>query len=45
MSRHIRTFVVLHEEPHLAEKFGESCERYGAAVRRWIPGAACRARP
>ncbi len=45
MSRDTRTFVVLHEEPYLAERFGESCDRYRAAVRRSIPGAAYRARP
>jgi protein-S-isoprenylcysteine O-methyltransferase Ste14 len=30
-------FVVLHEEPTLQRKFGESYERYRKAVPRWIP--------
>ncbi len=38
----VHTFVVLHEEPYLAGRFGDSYERYRASVRRWIPGAAYR---
>jgi protein-S-isoprenylcysteine O-methyltransferase Ste14 len=30
-------FVVLHEEPTLKRKFGESYERYRKVVPRWIP--------
>jgi protein-S-isoprenylcysteine O-methyltransferase Ste14 len=30
-------FVVLHEEPALRRKFGESYERYRRMVPRWIP--------
>ena len=30
-------FIVLHEEPTLRRKFGESYERYRTAVPRWIP--------
>lgn len=30
-------FVVMHEEPTLKRKFGESYERYCKAVPRWIP--------
>ncbi len=30
-------FVVLYEEPALRRKFGESYDRYRAAVSRWIP--------
>lgn len=31
-------FVVLYEEPHLADRFGESYSRYRRAVWRWVPG-------
>jgi len=30
-------FVVLHEEPTLRRKFGESYARYRKAIPRWIP--------
>jgi protein-S-isoprenylcysteine O-methyltransferase Ste14 len=30
-------FVVLHEEPTLKRKFGESYERYRRVVPRWMP--------
>jgi protein-S-isoprenylcysteine O-methyltransferase Ste14 len=30
-------FVTLYEEPHLAERFGESYRRYLQSVPRWIP--------
>jgi protein-S-isoprenylcysteine O-methyltransferase Ste14 len=30
--------VQVYEEPNLRGRFGESCERYRAHVRRWIPG-------
>ena len=30
-------FVLLYEEPALASRFGESYDRYKAAVPRWIP--------
>lgn len=33
----VHLFVVLYEEPTLQRQFGESYERYRAAVPRWIP--------
>ena len=30
-------FILFYEEPRLANKFGESYERYRKSVRRWIP--------
>jgi len=30
--------VLFYEEPNLRRKFGDSYERYTAAVRRWVPG-------
>lgn len=30
-------FVVLHEEPALKKKFGETYEEYRRTVRRWVP--------
>lgn len=32
----IRYGVIMHEEAHLAAKFGEAYEQYCARVRRWI---------
>ena len=34
----INFFVQFFEEPHLANKFGETYERYCNSVSRWIPG-------
>lgn len=30
-------FVLLYEEPHLEEEFGETYREYRASVRRWLP--------
>ena len=38
-------FVTLYEEPHLAQRFGESYLRYRASVPRWIPRRPSRTRP
>ena len=33
----VTTFVVLYEEPTLRRTYGDSYERYAAAVHRWVP--------
>lgn len=38
-------FIVRHEEPALAERFGESYARYRETTGRWVPRAADPARP
>jgi protein-S-isoprenylcysteine O-methyltransferase Ste14 len=34
----IHLVVILHEEPVLRRRFGESYQRYCRSVRRWLPG-------
>lgn len=34
----VHVFVVLHEEPYLTDRFGDSYRHYRSRVRRWIPG-------
>jgi protein-S-isoprenylcysteine O-methyltransferase Ste14 len=39
----VHVFVIVHEEPYLTARFGDSYRHYRGSVRRWIPGARYRA--
>jgi len=41
----VHLFVIFHEEPTLARKFGSSYQEYLRAVRRWIPRSPNRPLP